>query len=125
MNLVILISSLYAIYFSILTSSVCSKSTETKTLLTKTLNDLLLLFTPSKFFTSALADDLTLSDSKSPQVSRTVLSILAVLNNVVVWMVSTRPPISKSPSHFNNILVTVPKTPITVGIITTFMVHIF
>ena len=33
-----------------------------------------------------------LSDSKSPQVSRTLLSILAVFNNVVVWMVSTRPP---------------------------------
>ena len=27
------------------------------------------------------------SDSKSPQVSRTLLSILAILNNVVVWMV--------------------------------------
>ena len=30
----------------------------------------------------------SLSDSKSPQVSRTLLCILAVLNNVVVWMVS-------------------------------------
>ena len=38
----------------------------------------------------------SLSDSKSPQVSRTLLSILAVLNNAVVWMVSTRPLISKS-----------------------------
>ena len=35
-------------------------------------------------------------DCMSPQVSRTLLSILAVLNNVVVWMVSTRPPTSKS-----------------------------
>ena len=33
-----------------------------------------------------------LSDSKSPQISRTLLSILAVFNNAVVWMVSTRPP---------------------------------
>ena len=40
-----------------------------------------------------------LSDSKSPQVSRTLLSILAVLNNVVVWMVSTRPPTSMSSSY--------------------------
>ena len=32
-----------------------------------------------------------LSDSKSPQVSRTLLSILGDLNNAVVWMVSTRP----------------------------------
>ena len=30
----------------------------------------------------------SLSDSKSPQVSQTFLSILAVLNNAVVWMVS-------------------------------------
>ena len=42
----------------------------------------------------------SLSDSKSPQVSRTLLSILAVLNNAVVWMVSTRPPTSKSSSPF-------------------------
>ena len=34
-----------------------------------------------------------LSGSKSPQVSRTLLSILAVFNSAVVWMVSTRPPI--------------------------------
>ena len=32
------------------------------------------------------------SDSKSPQVSKTLLSTLADLNNAVVWMVSTRPP---------------------------------
>ena len=31
----------------------------------------------------------SLSDSKSPLVSGIRLSILAVLNNVVVWMVST------------------------------------
>ena len=43
-----------------------------------------------------------LSDSKSPQVSRTFLSILADLNNVVVWLVSTRPLISKFSSPFNN-----------------------
>ena len=67
----------------------------------------------------------SLSDSKSPQVSRTLLSILAVLNNVLVWMVSTRPPTSKSSSPFNNPLVTVPKAPITIGIIVIFMFHIF
>ena len=67
----------------------------------------------------------SLSDSKSPQVSRTLLSILAVLNNVVVWMVSTRPPTSKSFSHSNNPLVTVPKAPITIGRIVTFMFHSF
>ena len=67
----------------------------------------------------------SLSDSKSLQVCRTALSILAVLNNVVVWMVSTRPPTSKSSSLFYNSLVTVPKAPITIGIIVTFMFHSF
>ena len=32
----------------------------------------------------------SLSDSKFPQVSRTLLSILAVLSNVVIWIISTR-----------------------------------
>ena len=67
----------------------------------------------------------SLSDSKSPQVSRTLLSILAVLNNVVVWMVSTRPPISKSSSPFSNPLVTVLNAPITIAIIVTCMFHSF
>ena len=65
----------------------------------------------------------SLRDSKSSQVSRTLLSILAVLNNAVVWMVSTRPPISKSSSPFNNPFATVPKAPITIGIIVTYMSH--
>ena len=88
---------------------------------------LLLLFTPSEFFTSALADGFhwSLSDSKSPQVSRTLLSILAVLNNAVVWMVTTQPPTSKSSRPFNNPLVTVTKATISIGIIVTFMFHSF
>ena len=67
----------------------------------------------------------SLRDSKSPQVSRTLLSILTVLNNVVVWMVSFALPTSKSSSPFNNPLVTVPKAPITISIIVTFMFHTF
>ena len=67
----------------------------------------------------------SLRDTKSPQVSRTLLSIMTVLNNVVVWMVSTRPPTSKSSSAFSNPLVTLPNAPITIGIIVTFMFHIF
>ena len=55
----------------------------------------------------------SLSDIKSPQVSRTLLSILVDLDNAVVWMISTRPFISKSP----NPLVTVQ--------IVTFMFHSF
>ena len=67
----------------------------------------------------------SLSDSTSPQVSKTLLSILAVLYSVVVWMVSTRLPTSKSPSPFNNPLVTIPKAPITIGTVVTFMFHNF
>ena len=67
----------------------------------------------------------SLSDSKSPQVSRTRPRILAVLNIVVVWIVSTRPPTSKSSRPFNNPLVIVPKAPITIGTIVTFMFHSF
>ena len=73
----------------------------------------------------SFSDQWSLSDSKSLQVTRTLLSILAVLNNVVVWMVSARPLISKSPRHFNNPLVTVPKVPITISIIVVFMFHSF
>ena len=63
----------------------------------------------------------SLSDNKSPHVSRTHLSILAVLNNAV----ATRPPTSKSSSPFSNPLVTVPKILITNGIIETCMFHSF
>ena len=66
-----------------------------------------------------------LSDSKCPQVSRTRLSILAVLSNAFVWIVSTRPPTSKSSRPFNNPLVIVPKAPITIGTIITIMFHGF
>ena len=67
----------------------------------------------------------SLSDSKSPQVSRTRLRILAVLSNAVIWIVSTRPPTSKSSRPCNNHLVIVPKAPITIGTIVTFIFHSF
>ena len=66
-----------------------------------------------------------LSDSKSPQVSRTLLSILVNLNNAIVWIVSTRPQISRSSNHIINCLVTVPRTPITIGIPVTYRFHSF
>ena len=66
-----------------------------------------------------------LSDSKSSQVSRILLSILADLDNALVWMVSTRPRISKSFSPFINPLVTVPRAPITLGINLNFMFYSF
>ena len=66
----------------------------------------------------------SLSGSKSPQVSGILLSILADLNNAVVWMVSTS-LISKFSCPFINPLVTVPRGPITIGINVTFMSHNF
>ena len=48
----------------------------------------------------------SLNDSKSPQVFRTFLSILADLNNAIVWMVTTRFFISKSSSSCTYPLVT-------------------
>ena len=72
-----------------------------------------------------------LNDSKSPQVSRTLFSILAVLNNVVVWIVSIRPPTSKSPRPFIIIIVIiiiiiiVPNASIIIGIIVTFIFYSF
>ena len=59
------------------------------------------------------------------QVSRTLLSILADLNNAVVWIVSTRPVISKSSSPGINILVIVPRATITISITVTFMFQSF
>ena len=63
--------------------------------------------------------------AKYPQISWNQLSIRAILSNVVVWMVSSRPLISKSSSPFNNPLVTVPKATIAIGIIVTIIFHIF
>ena len=65
------------------------------------------------------------SDSKSLQVSRTRLSILAVLSNALIWIVSTRLLTSKSSRPFNNPLVTVPNAPITIGTIVNFMFQSF
>ena len=67
----------------------------------------------------------SLSDSKSSQVSRTLLCILAVFSNVIVWTVSTRQPTFKFSSPFSKPLVTVPNAPITIGIIVTCMFHSF
>ena len=67
----------------------------------------------------------SLSDSKSSQVFRTLLSILAGLNKAIVCMVSTYPLISKSSSPFNNPLGIVPSAPITIDITVTFMFHRF
>ena len=66
-----------------------------------------------------------LSDSQSPQVYRTLISILTNLNSTVVWMVFTCAFISNSSRPFTNLLVTILRVPITVGITITFMFHSF
>ena len=63
----------------------------------------------------------SLSDSKSPQVSRTLLGILADLKSAAVRMVSTCPLIFKSSSPSANPLVTLSMAPITIGIIVNYM----
>ena len=65
----------------------------------------------------------SLSDSKSPQHSRTFLSILANLNHAEVWMVFTVPFISKSSGHWTNPLVIVPRAQITIRITVKFTFH--
>ena len=67
----------------------------------------------------------SLSDSKSPQVSKTFLGILTDLNSVVVSMVSIRPLISKSSRPYINSLVTVSKATNTIGITVTVTFHSF
>ena len=63
----------------------------------------------------------SLSDGKSPRVSRTLLGILTDLSNV--WKVSTSPLISKTFSLFITLLGIVPSAPITIGITVTVMFH--
>ena len=67
----------------------------------------------------------SLSDSMSPHVSRTLLSILADFNDAVVWIFSTRPFNSKSSSLCNNPLVTLSRVTITISITITFMFYNF
>ena len=82
-----------------------------------------LLFSSFSHQRLPMVSNWSLSDYKSPQVSRIFRSTVADLNKAVVWMVTTRPLISKSPSPCTNLLVTVPSVPITIGITATFMFH--
>ena len=66
-----------------------------------------------------------LSDSKSPHVSMTLLSILADLSNAVVLMVSARLPISNSSGSLNQPLGIVMRASFTVGISLTFRFNSF
>ena len=66
----------------------------------------------------------SLSDSKSFQVSRTLLSILAD-HNAVVRMVSTCYLISNPSGPFTKLLRIFPSAPIMIGITVISMFHIF
>ena len=63
----------------------------------------------------------SLRSCKSRQVFRTLLNILTDLNNAVV----SGPLISKSSLPCTNPFLTVPRTPITIGITVTFLFHSF
>ena len=60
-------------------------------------------YSPCMFFTPAISDSLSLSDSKSSQVLGTLLGILGDLKNAVVWMVSIPPIIFKFFNLFPNL----------------------
>ena len=65
----------------------------------------------------------SLSDSKSPQISRTLLSTLVNLNNAGVWSVSA--PNSNAFRPFSINLETVPIAPVIIGITVTLMFYRF
>ena len=67
----------------------------------------------------------SLRDCKSPEVSMTLLSILANLNSASIWIVSICPLIPNSSSHLSKTLGTVPNTPIITGITVTLIFHNF
>ena len=67
----------------------------------------------------------SLSHSKSPQISRSLLSISPDLSNALIWMVPTYPLISKSFCSFTNPLGNIPSAPATIGITIIFMFHSF
>ena len=67
----------------------------------------------------------SLCDRKSPHFSWTLPGILADLNDVVVWVVSICLLISKSFCSFISTLVTLRRSPVTIGIIVTLLYHIF
>ena len=66
----------------------------------------------------------SLRDSKSHQIARSPLGILADVNNGVVWMVTTCPLIYKFSILFYQAFRDCQSSPITIGITFTFMFHI-
>ena len=75
-------------------------------------------FTPREFFFLHVAAFFSL-ECQSPQVTRTVLGIVADPNNAVVWMVPILPLISNSSRFLSKPLETIPSAPITTSITVT------
>ena len=67
----------------------------------------------------------SLSNSKSPQISRNLFCIPVDLNSAVVLTVSTRPIISQSPSPCTNTLLTVWSETITIALTVSFIQYNF
>ena len=67
----------------------------------------------------------SLSDSKSPQVSRTLLNTVVDLKNALVWMVSTGPLISNTSNLFTKPLEIVPSAPVIIGTTVNFIFRSF
>ena len=66
---------------------------------------------------------LKFDDGKILKVFRTLLSILADLNNSVVWIVSARSSIFDSSKSFTKPLWIIQSVPVTIRITVTFMLH--
>ena len=66
-----------------------------------------------------------LSDSKFPQVSTTLLSILADFNAAVIWMISILLLITSSSNPIPSPLMSVPSALTTIGITVTLMFYVF
>ena len=67
----------------------------------------------------------SLNDGKSPLVSRILLSILTILNNAVVWMLSILHLILDSSNVSSKSFGTIPSAPNTIGIIVILMFQNF
>ena len=91
---------------------------------TTTTTTITIIIIPLQFFTSVLPDVFSL-EFEWQQVFLSLQDSSQYSGHAVIWIVSTRPPTSKSSRPFNNPLDTVPNAPITIGTIVTFMFHSF
>ena len=109
-------------YLSVLIVVVCSL------LLFVVVYCLFIIFLLLSFFKTALAGYLSM-EFESPQISRTFHSILADLNNAVIWIVSILLPISNCSNPLSNpvyiTLFTISSAPMAMGTTVTIMFYSF